>query len=151
MRRARMAALLVVLSLAACGGDDGDNASTNPTAGVEGRAGLCDDLQLLGKSLAKVQALGPSSTLKDAQDARADVSGALSELSEAETNVTARHLAQLQFSFQSFDAEIDSLASKGASAAEALGERAASLRARATALAETQALMTKDAACGARS
>ena len=93
-----LAIVIVGLSsfLAACSGDDDSEGDTDPSAGVEGPAGLCANLQLLSKSLDRVQNFEPSTTLTEAEDARKEVDFALAELSEAETNVPTRQLAQLQ-------------------------------------------------------
>ena len=76
-----------------------------------------------------------------------EVNGVLSELSEAESTVQTRQISQLQSSFQSFDAEVDSLKAKSSSASQQLGEAAASLRARAAGLLEAHALIGREAAC----
>jgi len=133
--------------LAACGGDDESEGNTDPSAGVEGGAGLCANLQLLSNSLERVQNFEPSTTLSEAEDARKGVDFALAELQEAETNVLTRQIAQLQASFQGFNAEIDSIASGNASSNQSLGESAASLKARAAGLSDVQATVSEEAEC----
>jgi hypothetical protein len=144
-----LAIVIVGLSLllAACGGDDEREGDTEPSAGVEGGAGICANLQLLSKSLDRVQNFEPSTTLSEAEDARNEVDFALAELSEAETNVPTRQIAELQASFQGFNAEIDSIASGNASGSQSLGDSAASLKARAAGLSEVQATVSEEAEC----
>ena len=144
-----LAIVIVGLSslLAACGGDDESEGDTDPSAGVEGPAGLCANLQLLSKSLDRVQNFEPSTTLTEAEDARKEVDFALAELSEAETNVPTRQLAQLQATFQDFNAEIDSIASGNTSGSQSLGDSAASLKARVARLSQVQAMVSEEAEC----
>jgi hypothetical protein len=149
LTRYGLAIAIVGLSsiLAACGGDDDGDGDTDSSAGVEGRPGLCANLQLLSTSLDKVQNFEPSTTLAEAEDARKEVDSVLAELNEAETDVPTRDLAKLQTSFDGFDAEIDSIASGGASDSQPLGDAAASLKARAAGLSEVQATVSNEAAC----
>jgi hypothetical protein len=144
-----LAIVIVALSslLAACGGDDESEGDTDPSAGVEGTAGLCANLQQLSKSLDRVQNFEPSTTLSEAEDARNEVDFVLSELSEAETSVPTREIAELQSSFQGFNAEIDSIASGNASGSQSLGDSAASLKARVASLSEVQATVSEEAEC----
>jgi hypothetical protein len=150
VRRGLAIVIVGLLSLLAgsCGGDDEGDGDTDPRAGVEGRPGLCANLQVLGTSLDKVQSFDPSTTLSEAQDARNEMDFVLAELTEAETNLPTRQIAELQASFQGFNAEIDSIASGGnAPGSEALGDAAASLRARATGISEVQATVSNEAEC----
>src|SRR5262245_61077146 len=107
--------------LTACGGNEANSAQISSTQGVQGRAGLCTSLQLLGKSLAKLKYLNSVSTLDDANGVRKEVDGVLSELSEAESNVLTRQISQLQASFEGFDAELDSMISRASSGNQPLG------------------------------
>jgi len=148
--RRGLAVIIVSLSslLAACGGgDEKGGGDTNPNAGVEGRPGLCANLQLLGRTLQKVQNFAPSTTLSEAQDARNDVNFSLSELSEAASEVQTRQIAKALDSFTSFNAELVSMSSGGASGSQPLGDAAATLKARAAGLSEVQAALNAEAAC----
>ena len=145
-----MACLLAGALALACGSDDDDGSSgdTGSTPeGVQGAAGLCADLMLVGQSLDQVQELDSSSTIAEAQAARDALNLALTELQQAGGELTTAQNANLQDAFATFDAELDSTASGGADDSEPLGEAAAPLAASADQIAEAEAEIRSSAGC----
>jgi hypothetical protein len=72
---------------------------------------------------------------------------ALSQLSEAETNVPTRQLAGLQASFQGLNAEIDSIASGNASGSEAFTRCGSFAKSAGDWYVGSQATVSNEAAC----
>jgi hypothetical protein len=133
--------------LGGCGGDDAETLVQQGAEGVQGPAGLCADLALLEQSLQKVEQLSPTSTIAEAKKARDDVNFALSELQEASSTLPAIQVSKLQTSFESFNAELNSLASGNTPDTDQLQEYAATLKARAAGIDEAEVSIKDQASC----
>jgi hypothetical protein len=146
-RRSSIAGAILVgvaALLSACGDD------SEPTAeqqGVQGTAGLCADLGALRESLQEFEDLSPSTTINEAKEVRDKVNLSLSELQEAESKLPSFQIARLQSSFESFNAELDSLASGNTPAEQPLQEYAATLKARAAGINEAEDQISAQTSC----
>ena len=148
-RRLTMAAAVATVLaslLGSCGSDDAETLQQG-AEGVQGQAGLCADLVLLEQSLQKLDELSPTSTIAEAKKARDDVNFALSELQEASSTLPAIQVSKLQTSFESFNAELDSLASGNTPDTDMLDEYAATLKARAAGIDEVEVAIKDQASC----
>jgi len=141
--KSRCVVAIVIVSLSALlvacsGNDEKGSRDTKPDQGVQGRPGLCANLQLLGKTLDKVQNFAPSTTLSEAQDARNDVNFSLSELSQAASEVSARQVSKALDSFTTFNAALVSMTAGNPPppGVSPIGEAAVSLKASAAGLFE---------------
>jgi hypothetical protein len=139
----------IVLGLAslfsACGGDDSEPSAQQQ--GVQGVAGLCADLGALRESLQQLDALSPSTTVRQAEGVRDKVSFSLSEIQEAESDLPTIEIAKLQTSFESFNAELDGLASGNTQPEQPLQEYAATLKERAAGMNEAEEQISAQTDC----
>lgn len=135
----------------ACGSDGDDNGSgdggTGSSQGVQGEAGLCVDLALVQRSLDRVMELDTDSTLEEAQMARDALNLALTEIQQAGGELTTAQNSELQQAFATFDAQLGSLGSGGASTSETLGPAAFPLKASAQELQNTTNEIKNESSC----
>jgi hypothetical protein len=145
-----LAWLLISVTFVACGSDDDDSGDSDPSPtpqGVQGQTGLCVDLALVRQSLDRVLSLDSSSTLEEAGAARDALNLALTELQQAGGELTTAQNALLQDSFETFNAELDSAGSGGASDREPLGEAAVPLKASAEEISNAEQEISREAGC----
>jgi hypothetical protein len=97
-----LAVSVLAMGAIACSDDDDDEAG-----GAESQ--LCADLNELSTAIRQVEALGPTSTVDQAKQARDGLKNALDDVRESARNVGSARVDNLEDAFSNLEDEVDEL------------------------------------------